>query len=134
MQILYQKFKIAKITSDRARHFASEMDIHNDTDDGLQGHYQTYDARENQLLNHHFQTPVKTQSRAERARHIKPGSPGGLMPGLTSLPSMPELTPSAEQSLISKQGTSRGVPTGEKLHAVKSMKHLMAQKKLSEVV
>jgi len=30
MQILYQKFKIAKITSDRARNFAnSEMDIHN---------------------------------------------------------------------------------------------------------
>ena len=28
MQILYQKFKIAKITSDRARHFASEIDIH----------------------------------------------------------------------------------------------------------
>lgn len=28
MQILYQKFKIAKITSDRARHLISDIDIH----------------------------------------------------------------------------------------------------------
>lgn len=60
------------------------------------------------------------------------------MPSLTSLPSMPELNPSAETSRASKQYESANIGIdrykNDKLLAVKSMKHLMEQKKLSDVV
>ena len=75
------------------------------------------------------QTPVKVSSRVERARQYKPGSPAGLIPSLSSLPSMPELNPSAETSRISKQNASSSIGMdrykNDKLLAVKSMKHLI---------